>query len=459
MAVDRPSPGPVYEVTLSIDRDVADAFDEWLAAHVRDMLELPGFVRAVTWSAEDEDPARVRRVTQYFLENDAALEAYLAGPAERMRQEGLARFPGRFTATRRVLHHADTADEVSAPVASCLNCGSLLTGQYCASCGQRAKSRLISIFELVRDAVGDLFELDSRLWRTLIPLTVRPGRLTREYLMGRRARYMPPFRTYLVLSLVFFLVAFFDPGETLGLLFPAAPDEAAEPGEAAAESGEAARIRDEVLRDLEAEGIDVGAARRAIGEANEAAEAAESEAQDATERSGINLQCDIEDFDNLPGWLSRRLTPERARQMCERVTADGGRVFVRQLLDNIPASLFILLPLMAFVLKVLYPMSKRYYAEHLLFVLHYHAFLFLILTADVLFSRLVTLLRLPGFVEGIATAAVAIYIPVYLYKSLRHVYGQGHLLTTFKFFVLVTSYFLGLVFILVIVMLYTAISL
>jgi hypothetical protein len=84
---------------------------------------------------------------------------------------------------------------------------------------QRARSRLISIWELVRDAFGDLFELDSRLWKTLVPLMISPGKLTHDYLQGRRARYMPPFRMYLVLSLLFFLVAFFDPRETFGLFY------------------------------------------------------------------------------------------------------------------------------------------------------------------------------------------------------------------------------------------------
>src|SRR5690606_1314813 len=416
---------------------VAEAFDAWLAAHVREMLELPGFVRAVTWSAEDEDPQRVRRVVQYFLEDAQALDAYLSGPAERMRRDGLERFPDRFTATRRILHHADTVDEVAVPVPSGLTCGPPLTGQSCSACGQRAKSRLISIWELVRDAVGDLFELDSRLWRTLIPLVTRPGRLTHEYLMGRRARYMPPFRTYLLLSLVFFLVAFFDPHEQFGLLLDPAAAEA-----------ERTRAREEMLRDLEAEGITIG---RRAGEAAEGGNAG----------SGLNVHCSLEDLENmeLPAWLERRLTPARLKEMCERVTADDGRSFARQLLDNIPASLFVLLPLMALVLKILYPLSKRYYAEHLLFVLHFHAFLFLILTLDILFSRLLGVVRAPEFVTSLAGFAVGIYVPVYLYKSLRRVYGQGRLVTVFKFILLTVTYLTGLLLVFLVVMLYTALSL
>ena len=129
-----------------------------------------------------------------------------------------------------VLRQIDTAEDTKKPVEVCLNAGTKLAGQYCGNCGQRATSRLISVWELLRDAVGDRLELDSRLWRTLVPLVIRPGQLTRDYLEGRRARVMPPFRMYLVLSILFFLVAFFDPREELGILFePQAP--------AAADSG------------------------------------------------------------------------------------------------------------------------------------------------------------------------------------------------------------------------------
>ena len=432
-------PGPVYEVSLGIDREAAAEFDDCLADHVREMLELPGFVRAVTFSTEDDDPGRVRRITQYFLEDDAALEAYLAGPAEAMRQEALVRFPDRFVAGRRVLHHADTADETSTPVEACLNCGTLLTGQYCATCGQRARSRLISIWELVRDAIGDLFELDSRLWQTLIPLSLRPGQLTREYLLGRRARFMPPFRTYLVLSLAFFLVAFFDPSAQLGLLLDPVSTTPAE---------RQAEIRRQMAKDLEAEGI-------AVPEGLVPPEAPAAAAE------GINMGCESEDIAKmqLPLWLSQRLTPARLQEICERITADDGRAFVRQLTDNIPASLFILLPLMALVLKILYPLSKRYYAEHLLFVVHYHAFLFLVLTLEVLLSEFVQLARLPSLLSTLAVWAVVIYIPVYLFKALRRVYGQGRAITFLKFLLLVLSYFVGLLVILIFVMLYTAMSL
>ncbi|MCH8334502.1 MAG: DUF3667 domain-containing protein [Proteobacteria bacterium] len=364
-----------------------------------------------------------------------------------MRQSVIDRFAGRFEASGRVLRHIDIAEDKQKPVEVCLNCGTKLDGQYCGNCGQRATSRLISVWELLRDAVGDLLELDSRLWRTLVPLVIRPGQLTRDYLEGRRARVMPPFRMYLVLSILFFLVAFFDPREELGILFePQAP--AATDSEENANNADA--IREEVLGDLAEEGIIVVDP----GGTDTAGDAAE----DDDEEPGSN--CDLDDFDSadLPRWLASRLTEERLQVTCDRVIADDGRAFVNKLLDNVPAALFVLLPLMALVLKILYPLSKRFYVEHLLFVVHYHSFVFLILSLQLLFTRLGTLFRVPEPAVDITVFAALLYVPVYLYKALRRVYEQGRLFTILKFLILTFAYFAGLIIMFSLVALFAAFS-
>ena len=211
--------GPIYEVTINVDREIVDEFDAWLAHHVEEMSHTSGIIHAEVLEPADDIKGRARRITQYYFDSDSGLEQYLADQPEAIEKSAIDRFEERIEVTRRVLRHIDIADGEFLPVEVCLNCGTALGGQYCGSCGQRAASRLISIWELLRDAFGDLLELDSRLWRTLIQMMIRPGKLTRDYLEGRRARYMPPFRMYLVLSIVFFLVAFFDPLEELSILF------------------------------------------------------------------------------------------------------------------------------------------------------------------------------------------------------------------------------------------------
>jgi quinol monooxygenase YgiN len=431
--------GPIYEVTFNVDREIVAAFDAWLAIHVTEMLEVPGFLKAETFQLEDDEQGRSRRVTHYYLASEEDLEQYLAGPANAMRQSVIDQFADQFEASRRILRRLGDSDEELRPLPSCLNCGTTLGGQYCPKCGQRAHSRLISVWELIRDAFGDLFELDSRLWQTLLPLVIRPGRLTQDYLLGRRARFMPPFRTYLVLSVVFFLVAFFDPREELGLLF----EPEAESTEQAEESDQnAAEIREGVLQELAEQGITVG--DKELLEDPQVDDTGNSVAVDITDGES-DSGCDVSDIESadIPQWLSRRITPERLQLVCERIRADDGRALLDKLLDNVPVALFILLPLMALVLRVLYPLSKRYYVEHLLFVVHYHAFFFLILTLQILFARFATLVSIPENATDIALFGASLYIPVYLFRAMQRVYGQGRFITTLKFIFLVLSYFLG----------------
>ncbi len=452
--------GPVYEVTHTIDREIVAEFDTWLGQHIEEMLAIQGISRAGSFTADDNADGRPRRVSQYFFDSDLDLENYIAGPAEIMRQSVDDLFAGRFDVSRRVLHESEFVDGHLTPAELCLNCGSTLSGQYCGNCGQRAQTRLISIWQLLREAFGDLLELDSRLWRTLIPLTIRPGKLTRDYLEGRRARFMPPFRTYLVLSIVFFLVAFFDPREEFGIFFD--EEEVAE--EQGEERSEADEVRDEVMRGLVEEGVLTAEQAGIVPEVASGTEvdvdtaAAAAEAVDGNEEEdvdGFNIQfrdgetrtsddCDDIDTEDWPPWLKQRMTPERLKVMCERVVADDGKAWGSKLLDNIPAALIALLPIMALVLKMLYPLSKRYYVEHVLFVVHYHAFFFLILSLQILFGRLITFLGLPGFFSGITTAAVSIYIPVYLAMSMRRVYGQGWYITIPKYLVLSIAYLIGM---------------
>ena len=333
---------------------------------------------------------------------------------------------------------------------NCLNCGTELRGQYCGNCGQRASGRLISLWELLRDAFGDLLELDSRLWRTMIPLLIRPGRLTLDYLEERRARYMPPFRMYLVLSVIFFVVAFFDPRDDLSLLFepepPPTPEEVAKMELEAAEKQKHAETHvNEVLTELAEEGII---------DADDAAAIEDDDGPTVTlygdDEGGFNFQidpdtgeCTFTGQEDLPDWLQRRLTKERLEGTCERIGADEGKTLGNLVLDNIPIALIVLLPFMAFVLKGLYPLSRRYFVEHLLFFVHFHSFFFLILTLQILFSRLAGAVHLPEAIAILVVVVAAFYMPVYLYKGMRLVYGQGHLATFSKYIVLVTAYLIG----------------
>lgn len=429
-------PRVIYEVTTACDPAVAEEYRRWLQGHVAVMLELPGFTGARVLDVAAAADERPRFTVHYYLTDRAALDEYLTTRAGQTAGAAETRFGDAVRTEHRILSAGDSAE--SAP--RCLNCGHVLHGQYCGICGQRSSSRLISLWGLISEGLGDLLDMDSRLWRTLRALLLRPGYLTAEYLEGRRARFMPPFRMYLAFSLIFFVTAFFGV-EGMQVVFDGEADEAAQAASRQAAAEFAAGVRDGLKGEVPPEEIE-----RRAQELQDRIDAAESVRQG--EGTDLTSTCDEMNV-NVGGWLGERLTEDRLREACRRVVADRGRNLMRTLIDDLPTALFVFLPVLALVLKLLYPLSRRYYVEHLLFIVHFQSFVFLVLTLQVMLSRIADL---AGRLEWLATAAgvaVTFYIPIYLYRAMRRVYRQGFLATFAKFVILSLAYLIAFILLMV----------
>ncbi|MEM7353459.1 MAG: DUF3667 domain-containing protein [Acidobacteriota bacterium] len=88
---------------------------------------------------------------------------------------------------------------------SCPNCGQAEVGAFCPSCGQKQGELLVSVRDWLEDVAEAIFSVDSKLVASLRRLLFTPGALTRDWLQGRRARYLTPLRLYLFCAFVFFL--------------------------------------------------------------------------------------------------------------------------------------------------------------------------------------------------------------------------------------------------------------
>lgn len=95
---------------------------------------------------------------------------------------------------------------------SCLNCDAELHGPFCHSCGQKAVAPVASMHDFVHEATHEFLHLDGKIIKTVKLLVTKPGLLTREFIEGRRARYISPLRVYLTFSLIFFALAAIVPG-------------------------------------------------------------------------------------------------------------------------------------------------------------------------------------------------------------------------------------------------------
>lgn len=297
---------------------------------------------------------------------------------------------------------------------SCRNCGAELAGEFCHSCGQSARSLRRPFWSLVKESVETLFVMDGRLAQTLPALMLYPGRVSRDYLDGRRARFIPPFRLYVFASLVFFVLLPLVTGQGLGLLTGTpGMGQVRDQVERAREAGE---ISEEDYREA-VEGLSQldslwragppGLAPRRPGEGEEAGEQAPPE-------------------DGWSGFMPDEAV-EALREAGEGGNESAGR-FTR-MMDNpgriaaetrrwIPRIMFVMLPVYAALLALVYLWRRKFlYFDHLIVSLHFHAALFFAMSLGMLAAMLI------GW--GWVTLGLLIYANAYLYRINRVVYGRG----------------------------------
>jgi hypothetical protein len=147
------------------------------------------------------------------------------------------------------------------------------------------------------------------------------------------------------------------------------------------------------------------------------------------------MSCDVNDLQGTAfAWLAPRL-----HASCESINADSGREFGRSVFHNLGRAMFVFVPLLAAVMKLLYWRPKRYYLEHLLLLLYNHAAVFIAVT---LYGLLALLVVNPGL-QGFMRFVLFMYLAWYVFRSMRVNYGQGRALTAVKLVVLAFAYALA----------------
>ncbi|WP_018996735.1 DUF3667 domain-containing protein [Hirschia maritima] len=288
----------------------------------------------------------------------------------------------------------------------CQNCGTELTGPYCHACGQLADDFHRPIWSLVREGFTDLLSLDGRLWKTLPQLLFRPGHVTRQYIDGKRASQVPPFRLYLIASLIFFSTFFlFGPsGDDVETLFGATPSaqEACEKGREAAQNDPDALAKiEEMCQQAKENALE----ERTIGQ--------------------INLG-------------------EGREELSKRIQENGDMLlkepqrFWLLVQSWAPRIAFLLLPFLVIGLAVLFPFKRNVYVyDHVVLSLHYLTMLFLLWT---------TTFILPSSVAGWYVWVLMLYPFFYMYKSLRVVFDGGRVLSFLRSLILWGGSFLVVLF-------------
>lgn len=321
----------------------------------------------------------------------------------------------------------------------CLNCNAVLTGPWCAECGQRDERHVHTVGHFMHEAFEGLTHADSRLWNTLVPLLLKPGFLTREFFSGRRQRFLPPLRLYIVITLAFFLLATLMPSSDsivqLGV-------DVTEPDPAPLQrKGERLEERlAELKQELAAEAEP--ARRRSLEFAIAAVEKSRGQALDQLPKADevpelkVARNCDF--VWNVPGTPKNWMT-DLLNEGCRKAMQDKS-LLSSAILHNIPRALFFLLPLMAAYMMLLYWNPRRYYVEHLLLLIHNHAALFLLGIVYLPLEHLLGRSRWPAL-SGWFTGFVLAYAVWYCWRAMRVYYAQGRMRTTWKFLFLGFTFF------------------
>jgi hypothetical protein len=337
--------------------------------------------------------------------------------------------------------------------AQCLNCGTTLLGPFCHYCGQPDKNFLRFFPVLLRELMEDFLDFDSRFMRTMKPLLFKPGKLTRDYLDGRRFRYTPPLRLYIFSSIAcFFLAALFatdviefnrdgaDAGDVATAIHLGSTDNP--------ELSKALERLDPETRQ------EVDLALQKVAESRRETEGeAEGEAEGDEDTGTINFNGQPWNRETnplvigwLPDWVNDWINDEieQSPQKGKQIEANPD-LMKDKIFDVLPATMFVLLPIVALLFKFWYLFAKKYYIEHLIFALHNHSFLFVMLFIVMLLNALAGWAEPAG--EGrIHDAvswtgiAIAVWIPLYFLVSLKRVYQQGWGMTLSKYCLIGISY-------------------
>ena len=335
---------------------------------------------------------------------------------------------------------------------NCLNCGHHVEEHFCPKCGQENIEVKEDALHMVAHAIADYFHFEHKFFGTLKPLLLKPGELTKQYVAGKRVAFIHPIRLYIFVSIVFFLIILSGAKKEKQDVVVEKPETTvtkpttktnvdslqAEKLKSVEESlkyvPNSGGLRDSILKEAKAE-----------------------IAKDTSDTDAISIKTGKRKKNKLRStyWGTKDTTVvdyERKQAALSKDKRDGfvkhyfikrtielnkypnpGEKFLDDMLHNIPKMMFLLLPLFALILKLVYINKEKYYYEHLIYSFHLHSAIFLSILVTMLFQWLFAFVY---DISGWLSFFCIVYIIWYIYRSLRTFYGSTRWVTVLKFFFL-----------------------
>lgn len=361
---------------------------------------------------------------------------------------------------------------------NCLNCGAEVTDRFCSHCGQENIEPRENFWQLLVHFFNDFTHFDGKFFSTLRVLLLQPGKLTREYIAGKRAGYLHPIRMYLFISFAFFILQYLIPSPEEDFLMM---------------DGQVVS-RDSVIRLIDNKIISLN--KSLSDSSTEIQQLLTRESVVQLEKKRWLLNRDSSNLNSIYSELvdttftksstigsfkigsnsgdtvlsaslyefyQQQLPPEKRdgkidhflnkRLIALREKYNGkigvfGQDFGKTFLLYLPKMLFVSLPITAWILLLLYIRRKRWwYTEHAILTIHLYCGVFIILLLQLIFTSLLTGLKFPVASEWV-DSIFSVGILFYLFFTLFRFYQQSIGKTCFKMilFLLLQSISFGILF-------------
>jgi len=337
---------------------------------------------------------------------------------------------------------------------NCLNCGHPLelSDKYCPNCSQANSTKKLTLVDFFEEFLANYLSYDSKLWRTLAALLLRPGKITNEYISGKRLSYTNPFRFLLSLAIIYFLIISFNsefesfnkfgsgnnnPIFNLDTELNKLEFDSEQEKQIALAQLDSLKIKSFITNGISQRDSTLLSNPELYFQKIDSGGIAERFAEKIHFFSTVIKHDTINYFEqgvtkfNLPKAKENEMAFNLANSLSDIERRPGS--FLNSLISKLPITTFFFLPFFSFFIWMVYIRKKYTYTDHLIFSFHNQSLLFILLIVSNLINALFNIGS-----EGLFILIFAIY----LYKAMRNFYQQGRVKTVIKYFLLNTIFFI-----------------
>jgi hypothetical protein len=352
---------------------------------------------------------------------------------------------------------------------TCLNCNYVVEKRFCPNCGQENIDTRKTFYQLFVHFFEDLTHYENSFWKTIRNLLLKPASLTKEYLSGKRMSYLAPIRLYIFISFVtFFLLSVIPNSEDT-------PDVKVNSNKAALLPEKNSKkdtifIEQQKIIDLEKSGAITKPVSDSLQKLIVDSKLNELK-KDNSEFTLLGKKYkSVEELDSIQkyGNPDEKVGPlffwlKRKMQLVYDKNKDKNlkEKFLESFKHNLPKSLFLYMPLFAFVLWLFQNKKRWYYFDHGIFTLHYFSFLLLGLLIIKIVSFLLSFVVHYTFfnvIEYLFMTVSIIYMLYYFFPAHHRFYQEKRMVTVMKGIVMFFINLFSIIAILSLMAIYTFIN-